>query len=165
MLVELQTPLSTATTESGTEFSATMVDPIMVEGKTIAATGTVVHGTISDVVKPGRVDGQASMTLEFKEIVASDGDTYRFDSEPIKLVAKSDAESDAQRVAGTTVAGAIIGGIANGGKGAVVGGLIGVGAGATWAVVTKGDQIELGPGQQFRVAFSDATELPVLASL
>ena len=165
VVVALETPLSTETASEGQAFTAVTTEPIMVDGKTVAISGTAVRGYVTDIAEPGQIKGSAQMTLNFEELVTVEGEAYPFVAEPITLTAKSDTQSDVERVAGTTAAGAIIGGIAEGGKGAIIGGLIGAGAGGAWAVVTKGDQIVLGEGQQFRIEIAEPAELPVLAAL
>ena len=160
VVVALQSPLSTESVSDGQGFMAETTEPIVVDGNTVAPTGTVVRGTVTSVTKPGNVGGGAKMTLDFNEVVMSDGSNYEFDAAPITLAAQSDADADVERVAAGTVAGAIIGGIAEGGKGAAIGALIGAGAGGTWAVATKGDHIVLEPGQRFRIETTESTELP-----
>lgn len=163
VVVALQTPLNTESATEGQSFEAITTQPIEIDGKTVAPMGTTVRGYISNLQKPGGNDG-ARITLDFDEIVTNEGEAHSFNAAPITLVGKSDSDSDVERVAAGTVAGAIIGGIAEGGKGAVVGGLIGAGAGGTWAVVTKGDHIVLNSGQKFRIETTESTELPVMAS-
>jgi hypothetical protein len=162
--VALQTPLSTASASNGQAFTAVTTSPVVVDGKTVAESGTTVRGYVNNIARPGAIKGGARITLNFEEVVTKEGG-HPFSSEPITLTAKADTKSDIERVAGTTVAGAVIGGIVDGGKGAVIGGLIGAGAGGTWAVVTKGDQIVLDPGQKFAIQITETTEMPVLASL
>jgi hypothetical protein len=161
MVVTLQTPLSTETSTEGQTFAAEITEPIVVDGKTVVEPGTTVRGEVSAMQKPGTIEGGAELTLDFQEIVTTDGEAHGFTADPIKLTAKSDTKSDVERVAGTTVAGAVIGGLANGGHGAVVGGLIGAGAGGVWAVATRGDQIVLDVGQQFLVQLREPAELPM----
>lgn len=164
VVVSLATPLNTATAEQGQELSAETSEPIMVKGRAVVEPGAVVRGYVRDVQKAGAISHPAEITLDFDELVSDDGTVYTFDAAPITLTAESDARSDVQRVAGATVAGAIIGGIARGAKGASVGALIGAGAGGTWAVATKGDQIVLEPGQLFRIQIVTGTALPLQAS-
>jgi hypothetical protein len=165
MEVALQTPLSTETASEGQEFMATTTQPIVVEGKTVIETGTMVHGTVTKVVPPDAVSQEAELTLQFEEVMMADGESHSIDAEPIAMVAQSDAKSDVERVAGSTIAGAVVGGIIDGGHGAVIGGILGAGAGGVWAVTTKGDQIVLEPGQKFLVEISSATEVPIQAGM
>ncbi len=164
VVVALQSSLSTENASEGQAILAETTEPIIVEGTTVAPSGTVVRGFVTSLTKPGNVKDGAELTLDFKEILMEGNETYEFDAAPITLKAKSDADSDIERLAAGTVAGAIIGGIAEGGEGAAVGALIGAGAGGTWAVVTKGDHIVLDPGQKFRIETTESTDLPVKES-
>jgi len=162
LVVMLESPLSTESNYEGDVFETQSKEPVIVDGQIVLPIATTIRGTLTNVKKPGNVDEAAVMTLKFEEVVSTDGETYDFNAAPITLVGQSDKDSDVERLAAGTVAGAIIGGIAEGGKGAVIGALIGAGAGGTWAVVTKGDHIVLDPGQQFRIQTTVSSELPVL---
>jgi hypothetical protein len=164
VVVALNNRLSTQTATEGQSFRAETTEPIVINGNTVVPSGTAVRGYVNEVKKPGKVNGGAELTLEFRDIVTNSGETYGFDTAPITLTAKSDADADVERIAGSTIAGAIIGGIVKGGKGAAVGAVVGAGAGGTWAIATRGDQIVLEPGQKFRIQTTETTELPVLAS-
>ena len=55
--VVLQDAISTEKDSPGDEFNAQLSDPVVVEGQTVLATGSAVHGRIVDVQEPGRVKG------------------------------------------------------------------------------------------------------------
>jgi len=164
VMVALNTPLSTASNYEGDTFEAQTMEPIMVDDEVIVPAGTIVQGTLTTVKRPGSIGGEAALTLKFDRVVDTDGDIHPFNTAAITLSGKSDSDADIERVAGTTVAGAIIGGIAKGGKGAAIGALIGAGAGGTWAVATKGGNIVVEPGQRFRIETITPVEMPLLAN-
>jgi len=164
LVVSLEYPLSTEINQTGDVFESQSTEPVMVDGEVVIPAATTFRGTLLNVKKPGSVDDSAEMTLKFEEIVSPDGETYEFSAAPITLVGNSDKDADIERLAGTTVAGAVIGGIAEGGKGAVIGAIVGAGAGGTWAVATKGEHIVLKPGQQFRIETISSTEIPIIES-
>lgn len=162
LMLTLETPLSTETSNSGDNFELRSIESVIIDGQVVIPAGTVFRGTLTAVEKPGSVDQAASMTLRFDEVLNSDKESYVIYTAPITLVGKSDKDADIERVAGTTVGGAIIGGIAEGGKGAIIGAIAGAGVGGTWAVLTKGNQIVLAPGQEFQTKTIASSEMPVL---
>ncbi len=56
-------------------------------------------------------------------------------------------------------AGALIGGIAKGGKGAAIGALIGAGAGGGAVLATKGKEVHLESGQALEVHLTEAARI------
>jgi hypothetical protein len=161
--VALNTRLSTDTNHSGDRFEATTLEAIVVEDKTVAPAGAEVHGVLSNVEASGRVEGRAKMTLQFTKITDPEGGEHTLSTKPISLQAKSGTRGDVEKIAGGGIVGAIIGGLTGGGKGAAIGGVIGAGAGTVWVLATKGDDIELPPGQRLQLRITEPTDLPVVA--
>ena len=163
VLAALDTRLSSDTNHTGDTFVATTTQPIVIDGKTVAPAGTAIRGTLRDVQASGRVKGRAQMTLAYEEIVDAAGNAHVFSARPLTLQAASDAHGDIEKVAAGGVLGAVIGGITGGGKGAAIGAGAGAGAGTVLVLATKGDDVELGPGQKLSIHVTAATSLPVLA--
>lgn len=153
--------LATTSNRSGDSFEATVRDAIRVEDRVVVPAGSKIRGQLSGVEESGRVEGRARMTLHFREVVAADGKSHPLQTKPIVLQAASEKKSDAEKIVGGGIAGAIIGGIARGGKGAAIGTLIGAGAGTAVVLATKGDDIALPAGQTFRVELLEPVELVV----
>lgn len=151
VIASLVTPLSTDTNQTGDPFTATTQQPIVVNGRTVVASGSTVRGVLRDVQASGRVKGRAGMTLAFQEIVDTHGRTHVISAEPLILQADSEKTGDVEKIAAGGVAGAIIGGITGGKKGALIGTAVGAGAGTIVVLATKGDDIELSPGQRLSV--------------
>ena len=135
--VQLLTPLDTGTAQAGQEFSATLAQPLAVI-RTVWPKGTRVKGRILDVVSSGRLSRPASITLQITQIGNSPVVT-----EPEQIDGKSHAGRNAGLIVGGAAAGAILGGVAGGGKGAVIGTAAGAGAGTLAAAATGKQEIVL----------------------
>jgi hypothetical protein len=137
VVATLVTPLTTETNHTGDSFVATTNDAIVVDGKTIVASGSQIRGVLQNVQASGKVKGRATMTLAFQQIVDSKGQSHSISAEPLTLRAASDKGDDIEKVAAGGIAGAIIGGITGGKKGALIGTAIGAGAGTIVVLVTE----------------------------
>jgi uncharacterized membrane protein len=135
--IQLLTPLDTGTAQAGQEFSATLAQPLAVV-RTIWPKGTQVKGRVVEVVSSGRLSRPASITLQITQIGNSPVMT-----EPEQIDGKSHAGRNAGLIVGGAAAGAILGGVAGGGKGAVIGTAAGAGAGTLAAAATGKQEIVL----------------------
>ena len=109
--VRLQTPLSSETSTVEQRFESTAVVDVMQNGPVLIPTGSIVHGVVADVKRPGRIDRQGSLA-----VVRPDRGAWAMYQ--IRGLATQVFESSGIREeAGTAGAGA--------GVGAVVGGLLG----------------------------------------
>lgn len=163
VVASLDTRLNTDTAVTGDQFSATTIDPITVDGTTLFPAGSRLRGTLRDVQSSGRIKGRARMTLVYTEIVGSDGKTHSISAVPLTLQADSGTQGDVEKIAAGVALGAIIGGIADGKDGALKGTAIGAGVGTVVVLATKGDDVELNPGQRLNVQMTAPTSVIVLA--
>src|SRR5436190_2040311 len=67
--VRLNEGVSASKSEPGSQFSATLSDPIVVNGKTVLPQGAHVVGRVVDAKESGRVKGRASLSLALTSIV------------------------------------------------------------------------------------------------
>jgi hypothetical protein len=163
VLASLDTPLSTDVNHSGDPFTATTIESIEAGGRTVIPSGSQIHGVLQNVEDSGRIKGRAKMTLVYQAIVDPQGKRYGISAAPLTLQAASATHGDIEKIAAGTVLGAIVGGIADGGKGAAIGAGVGAGAGTIVMLATKGDDLELSPGQKLSVVTTGATSVQVAA--
>lgn len=163
IVASLDTQLSTETNHTGDPFRATTTEPISVGGRTVVPTGAQISGVLRDVEASGRIQGRARMTLAYETIVDSQGKTHTISALPLTLQAASATRGDVEKIAAGGVLGGIIGGIAGGGKGAAIGAGAGAGAGAIIMLATKGDDLELNPGQKLAVHMTGSMSVQVPA--
>jgi hypothetical protein len=152
--VQLLTPLDTGTARAGQQFSATLAQPVSASNR-VWPKGTQVKGKVVEVVSSGRLQRPASITLQITQIGNSPVVT-----EPEQIDGKSHAGRNAALIGGGGIAGAIIGGIADGGKGAVIGAAAGAGAGTLTAAVTGKHEIVLRAETPLNFAVAGAAAAP-----
>jgi hypothetical protein len=163
IVASLDSRISTETSHTGDAFRATTTEPIVVDGKTAVPAGAVINGVLRDVQASGRTKGRARMTLTYETIIDSQGKARTISAQPLTLQAASDTRGDVEKIAIGGALGAVIGGIAGGGKGAAIGAGAGAGAGTVLMLATKGDDLELNPGQKLSVHMTGPTSVQVLA--
>jgi hypothetical protein len=137
-------PVATDTSKPGDTFTASIGEPVIVNGKTALAKGTKVRGRVETVEEPGRVKGKAALSLVLTQVIGKDK-TYNISTEPFSAEAESGTKKDALKVGGAAAIGAAIGAITGGGKGAAIGAGVGGGAGTAAVLATKGSQLRIEP--------------------
>ena len=127
--------LSSEEAQVNDTFRATLEDSIMVDGRELYPKGADVLGRVVDVRPSGRLSQPGELDLVLMTIssrtVASSVRT-----EPLVIKGQSHTKSNATKIGGGAALGAIIGGIAGGGKGAAIGTVVGAGAGTAGAAAT-----------------------------
>jgi hypothetical protein len=106
-----------------------------VQGKTVIPAGATAGGTVTDAKSAGKFKGGASLDLTLNSLVVH-GTHYQIQTESLSQTSKGKGSRTAKMVGGGTAGGALIGGIAGGGKGAAIGALVGAGAGTAGAGLT-----------------------------
>src|SRR5262249_45208069 len=61
LVVRIDSSLSTKTNDAGDRFTATLEEPIVVEGRTVAPRGTTCTGHITQAAASGRMEGKADL--------------------------------------------------------------------------------------------------------
>lgn len=157
--VRLNQSLSSAVSQAGDEYTATLDSPIVVDNRTLAPSGTPVKGLVTHAQESGKVKGKAELVLSLKSI-AIDGKDYPLDVHSLTLRASDTHGKDAAEIAGGAILGAVIGAITGGGKGAAVGAGVGGGAGTGYVLLTKGKKVELGRETRIQFRLEKPVELP-----
>lgn len=133
--VRLGQAISTKTSNSGDQFTATLAEPLVVEERTIAPSGTRATGTVAEAVPLGKFKGGSKLRLSLDAITIN-GKRYPLQTSSVARAEQSKGKRSAVAIGGGAGLGAIIGGIAGGGKGAAIGALVGGGAGTAGAAYT-----------------------------
>jgi hypothetical protein len=142
LTVKLDQAVGSKISESGESFTATLANPIVVNGKEVIPRGSTVTGTVTDAKTRGRFKGEGRLQLVLNSITVR-GSEYDIATNTLTRIAKGKGKRTAALVGGGAVAGAIIGGLAGGGKGAAIGAGAGAGAGTAGAGLTGNKQIVL----------------------
>jgi len=131
----LETTLNSRDNQAGDTFEATLTDPIVVDGQTIADRDTKLRGVVVDARASGRLSKPGLLSVELRGINIQ-GNWMEVSTEPLTVEAKSHKKRNVIAIGGGSALGALIGGIAGGGKGAAIGALAGGGAGTAGAAAT-----------------------------
>ena len=155
--VRLNETLSSKESRAGDKFTAAVLDPVRFNEATV-------HGHIRSILKSGKVTGRTTMNLAFDSIDLTDsrhgtlhgyvtkvyGSNGTTDEEG-GVQSKSRGNQTLKRSGIGATAGAIIGGIAGGGKGAAIGLILG-GAGGAGSLAIKGSkELKLESGTEMLV--------------
>lgn len=134
---------------------ATLTNPLVADGVTVAPAGSTLLGAVTAVRESGRVRGRAELGLRFTRL-RTDAVTYDIGTAPLRWVAEATKGEDAAKIGIGAAAGAVVGAITGGAKGAAVGSAVGAGGGSAVVLATRGEEIRLGAGTTLRVELTEA---------
>lgn len=147
--VRINQPLSSDHNQPGDAFSATLVNPIVVDGVAVAQRGQTIAGRVAEAQKAGRVEGVSRLGVQLTELTLVDGNQVPLQSQLISRSGGTSVGRDVGAVAGTTALGAAIGAASTWDHG--VGAGIGAGAGAAVGLIgvllTRGHATVIYPEQ------------------
>jgi hypothetical protein len=127
--------LSSEESETGDIFHGTLDEPIRANGKELYPRGADVSGRVSDVHRSGRLSEPGELDLILTTVSSGRG-ALSIAVQPLVIKGESHTKNNAGKIGGGAALGAIIGGIAGGGKGAAIGAGVGGAAGAGAAAAT-----------------------------
>jgi hypothetical protein len=127
--------LSSEKAQVGDTFRGTLDEAIQVNGKELYPKGADVIGRVTDVHATGRLSEPGELDLVLNT-VSSGTVAGSINVEPLVIKGESHAKSNATKIGGGAVLGAVIGAIAGGGKGAAIGTVAGGAAGTGAAAAT-----------------------------
>jgi hypothetical protein len=139
----LNQSLSSELNENGDAFSATLEEPIIVNGFVIAEKGSRLDGRVVDAVRAGRVKGVAKLSIRLLTLHTSDRQKVAIFTDEHVNEGKKSVGRDTARVAIGAGIGAAMGAIFGGGAGAAIGAATGAGAGAGSVLLSRGQAAEL----------------------
>ena len=140
--VRLDQDLGSKINNAGDTFTATVSDPVVVNGQTIIPKDARADGTVVDAKALGRFKGGASLAVRLDRVTTSFG-SYPVSTSSISRAEKGKGKRTGVMVGGGAGLGALIGGLAGGGKGAAIGALAGAGAGTAGSAFTGNKEIVL----------------------
>ena len=140
--VRLGEALSSKTSQSGQTFSATLAQPVQVNGKDVIPQQADASGTVTEAAPLGRFKGGAKLAVRLDSI-SLNGKNTPIQTASVVETKTGKGKRTAVLVGGGTGLGAIIGGLAGGGKGAAIGAVAGAGAGTAGTAFTGNKDIVL----------------------
>jgi len=135
LTVRIDSQVSSATAKAGQTFHGNMVHAVTVNGKTVVSASAPVKGKVTYVKASGRLSEPGQLTLRLTAIEIN-GKTVPVTTSGFHAKGKGHTKSNVTKIGGGAAAGALIGGLAGGGKGALIGTAAGAGAGTGLAAAT-----------------------------
>jgi hypothetical protein len=131
----ISSALSSKASTSGDRFNGSLVNSVRLNGNVVIPAGSPVSGVVVTAHSAGKFKGAASLAVRLIAVNVN-GQSYPISSNTISQETKGKGKRTGAMVGGGAGGGALIGGLAGGGKGALIGGLVGAGAGTVGAAAT-----------------------------
>ena len=130
--------LSSDRNQTGDAFTASLEQPIIVDGIVVAQRGQTIPGRVSESQKAGRVEGTSRLGVQLTGLTLVDGQQIPIQSQMINRNGSTSTGRDAAAIGGTTALGAIVGAGADAGRGAAIGAGAGAAAEIIGVLLTRG---------------------------
>ncbi len=136
--LQLESTVSSDRAKVEDAVDARVTRDVRVGGRVAIPAGSLVHGTVTEVERGGKVRERARLGIRFHTVVLANGDRVNLRTDAITREGTSPGRESAAKIGGAAVGGAILGAILGGGKGAAIGGAVGAGGGT--AAVMAGER-------------------------
>jgi hypothetical protein len=156
--VRVDSSIDTRRNRAGDHFSATLAEPIEVEGRTVVPAGTEFTGHVTNAGASGRLKGRAALGLKL-DAFRLNGREYPIQTTSVDRVSAAHKKRNSILIGGGTGLGAALGAIAGGPKGALIGAGAGAAAGTAGAAVTGKRQLEIRAETPLRFTLRAAVEM------
>jgi hypothetical protein len=140
LTVRVGQTISSKSSSPGEKFTASVAQPVEVDGKVVIPAGAEATGTVAEAVPLGRFKGGAKLRVTL-DSVTIDGRAHPVQAAAVARAAKGKGKRTATMIGGGAGVGAVLGGIFGGGKGAAIGAAAGAGAGTAGAAFTGNKNI------------------------
>jgi len=140
--VRIDSTVDTRRNRPGDPISATLSQPIQVNGRVVVPAGTRFGGHVTSADSSGRFKGRAVIGVRLDSFHLN-GRNYPVRTTSVDRVSAAHKKRNAVLIGGAAGLGAAIGAIAGGGKGALIGAGAGAGAGTVGAGVTGKRQVAI----------------------
>jgi hypothetical protein len=147
---KLRRTISTASARPGQSVPASLTAPIVINGVTVARTGSPAEVHISNAEASGRIGGSAKLTFSLASITLANGSTVGVRTSSYSREGKAHAKHNATYIAGAGVLGALAGQAIGGNRDATAkGAAIGAGVGIAAAAGTGKFDFSIAAGHRF----------------
>jgi hypothetical protein len=164
LMVKLETTLATFSNKAGDPFQARLMQPVVLNGKTLIPAGAMVEGRVTRVSEPRRISGKPTIGILPEALILPTGEHFFLDATLVDTNAGRDTDvnqegefkgsghdrRDQMETGGGAAGGMLIGGLLGGPPGVVIGGVVGAGStGVHWlskhrsATLMAGTQLTL----------------------
>jgi len=170
----LKQGINTRSARPGDPVYAQTAFPITQNNAIVIPAGTYVQGEVRRVVRPGRVKGRAELQMSFTSMIFPNGYTVLLpgavqgtpgskdnsvNGNEGTIEAAGSKGKDAATIAATTIPGAGIGAIADGGKGAAIGASAGGVIGLATVLLSRGPEVQLATGDSIEMVLESTIDL------
>jgi hypothetical protein len=159
IVIRTNEPLSSDKNQIGDQFTATLQQPIVVDGYVVARRGQTVVGQVKSAKKAGRVTGTSELGMELTDVTLVDGVQAPVLTELWKASGGTSHGQDAGTIVGGSALGAAIGAAADWGRGAAIGAGAGAVAGIGAVLLTRGRPTILLPESQLSFKLVDPVKV------
>jgi hypothetical protein len=136
--MKLDTTLATFSSKAGDPFSARVVEPVVMDGKTVIPVGTTVEGRVTKSTEPRRIAGKPTIAILPENLILPDGQRFMLNATLVDTNRGrgTDVDTEGQykgaghdgrdltEIGMGTGGGMLIGGLIGGAKGLVIGGAV-----------------------------------------
>jgi hypothetical protein len=140
--IRLADEVGSKVSQPGQSFGGTLAKAVEVNGETAIPAGAKIEGVVVDAKPLGRFAGGALLQVKLNSIQV-DGEQMPVQTATFTQTLKGKGKRTGVMVGGGAGLGALIGGLAGGGKGALIGGAAGAGAGTAGTAFTGNKEIVL----------------------
>ncbi len=147
LVVRVNQMLSSDKNQTDDAFSASLAQPVVVDGVVVAEPGQTLGGRVAEAQKAGHIEGTSRLAVQLTELTLVDGQQLPLQASLVSRKGPTWVGQDAGTTAGTTGLGAAIGAAAGWGKGAAIGAGAGAAAGIIGVLVTRGHPSVIYPEQ------------------
>jgi len=139
--VILSSTINSRVANPGDEWQGSVAADILVDNEVAIPKGSAVTGTVVSAKKQGKFKGEADLAVKITRLQVG-GKGYMIASSTYSATEKGKGKRTAIVTGGGAAAGALIGGLAGGGKGAAIGAAVGGGGGLAASGATGGKNVE-----------------------
>jgi len=156
--VRVDGSIDTRRNRAGDPFTATLSQPIAVEGRVVVPAGTEFSGHVTMAGASGRLKGRAALGLKL-DALRLNGREYPIQTTSVDRVSAAHKKRNAILIGGGTGLDAALGAIAGGPKGALIGAGAGAAAGTAGAAATGKRQVAIRAETPLRFTLRSAVEM------
>jgi len=142
--VRLQQSISSATAQTGQNFTAVLDEPLVVDGQTLAPQGTAVIGTVVGVRESGHLNNAGYLRITLSSLTLN-GKPVPVQTNSVFVSGGSYKKRNLAFIGGGAGGGALLGALIGGGKGAAVGSVAGAAGGTAAAYATGKKEVGFVP--------------------
>ena len=144
--VSFDETLSSASSQPGDRFTATVAEPVRLNGRIVIQVGSTIAGRVADVQLSKRFGGRAQMNLEFSSLTRSANAAIPI-SASFHGQAESQTKKDTVTIGGAAAGGAVVGRVlGDDSHDTVLGALVGGAIGTAIAARNRGEDVVLPEG-------------------